>query len=202
MSRDWFKVHAPMAEHEKWLGLSPSGRGAWITLGLLGVRTEGRFAGRKQVDALLRRDGFDPAVLDELVDGHLIDVEADGALVMHDWLDHQGKWRGPSDDPEAKAARSKASYERHSATAGDSRRESVTEEKRVVGEEIRETYVAGARDDDVENADHHHDDDADLQGDIAYRKYMSDAANRLDEAEKHAASERPAVWLAMKDHSW
>jgi hypothetical protein len=109
MARTYARGYASMASDPKWIDLSWLARGTWSTLWFAAIPLDGRLKSRKHAERLLQRDGcpaeaIAPSV-DELIDAELLDVEADGSLVFHDWQEHQPTYRGPSDEPDAAAER-------------------------------------------------------------------------------------------------
>lgn len=154
MSRPWLKLWTGTAHHVKWMKLHPVGRGAWTTLLLL-APTEGAFESREQVETLLARDNFDDVtgVVDDLIRLRLLDVAEDGRVVFHDWTDHQPLWRGPSDDPDAKAERNRRDHQRRKRErASDRERDSASgsdrgeseESQRRIGEETPSVPLGAA----------------------------------------------------------
>src|SRR5438045_6771346 len=111
---DAFTLKGPLRDHEKWIELSPTGRGAWITLMTIGHSQPGNkrwtLGTRRHVVALMRREGFgDPeSTLEELLAARLVD-DSEGVLSMHDAPDHQ---RFDSDRPERVAERQRQFRER------------------------------------------------------------------------------------------
>lgn len=112
---DWARIKLGLFDHVKWLRLSPLQRGAWIELWGFASKQDGLLpGGREQAAILLSRAGFPDAsaLVEALISGELLDEQA-AALVFHDWAEHQAvKWhRGPSDEPESKAARNRRNYQ-------------------------------------------------------------------------------------------
>jgi hypothetical protein len=130
MSRPWARWFGATVNHPKFIALSPIERGAWFTLWLVGMQTEGRFPTRQHAEATLVLYRVDDAteVVNELLRLGCLDQDSDGHVDVHGWNDHQPAWRGPSDNPEAKSVRNAAGYasRKTQASANDIQRESAT----------------------------------------------------------------------------
>lgn len=139
--RPFTKLHTPLLDHDKWLGLSYPAKAAWYSLLHLSGRTHGTFKGEPQAVGLLRREGhLDPApAVAELIEAHLLDEGDEGELVLHDFLDWQPLWRGPSDATEALAARQRASRASRGVTNGHERVTRGHDAKRQEGEGDRDS---------------------------------------------------------------
>lgn len=90
MSREWSAVYSAMLTRPKFRRLSPIGRGALLQVFLLaGFQTpEATWDDPDGLREALELDGFPRGALDELIALGWLDQE-DGALVIHDWDDHQ-----------------------------------------------------------------------------------------------------------------
>jgi hypothetical protein len=153
--RHYARLLAELADHPKWLDLSALGRSAWITLYLRAIPSEGRLKSLAHCEMLLRRDRIPtPAKLvQELVDGHLLDVADDGSVGFHDFETHQPIYRGPSDDPEAvreRMRRLRAERKAQEAAVRDVRQDvrdvrvsSTGSIDKIRGEEIRGNASSG-----------------------------------------------------------
>jgi hypothetical protein len=107
MGRHYLKVQVAIVDHEKYLDATWSARASHLELLCRAASTEGTLRSRRHAVQLLRRAGCPDGEADvaELLRLRLLDEQADGALVIHDWPDWQGTYRGPSDEPEAAAER-------------------------------------------------------------------------------------------------
>jgi hypothetical protein len=133
--REYVRLWSDLASHPKWGRLSLVLRGAWASLlAYAGSRNDPTFTVERAV-WLLARDGDDEAEAHvvALVEARWLDREGD-TVSLHDWDDHQPLYRGPSDSPEAKAARNalrpRTRVERAGARGSDVERVRATEERR------------------------------------------------------------------------
>lgn len=115
MARDYAVVKAALAGKTKWIDLSWSAKAGWFVLFLNSITTEGFYDSRAQAERILKRDGCRRGanlVIDELGQRRFLDELPDGRLYMHDWKDHQLRYRAPSDTPEATRERKRRSRDR------------------------------------------------------------------------------------------
>lgn len=113
MPLSYGRLHAALATHEKWLGLSLEQRGAWVSLLLLsyGQEARGEYRSRGSVELLLKREGAEEAaaLIDALVKARLLDVTETG-IRFHDFFDWNARF--PSDEAEATRERKRRSRAR------------------------------------------------------------------------------------------
>jgi hypothetical protein len=89
MSREWLAVYTAMVTKPKYRRLSPIGRGALLhVLILAGFQTPEATWNPDELREALILDGFPDGALNELLGLGWLEHE-DGALVIHDWDQHQ-----------------------------------------------------------------------------------------------------------------
>ena len=122
---NYFNVFAALLTHRKFYSLTPAERGAWITIMLLASaqKPPGRFADKETLVGLLAREGFDGSAdyVSRLVSVALLDEWGPG-IAIHDWDDHQPRYRYPSDYPEqtrSRKQRSRAAFSEGPAASTD-----------------------------------------------------------------------------------
>lgn len=90
MSRAWHAVYAATLGKPKYRRLTVGGKAAlahvWMLAGAQSPEATWR---RDELTEILELDGFDAAVVDELVKLRWLDVAEDGQIEVHDWVDHQ-----------------------------------------------------------------------------------------------------------------
>jgi hypothetical protein len=91
MSRDWFAGYVNMVRLPKYRHLSRAGRGALLHVWLLASMQapEACWQSLAALSEMFVLDGFETSDLDELIALHWVDVEEDGAVVVHDWDEWQ-----------------------------------------------------------------------------------------------------------------
>lgn len=145
--RDWIALYPGIFRSRKWRALrgDDTGRLAWIALLLESSQStpEGTIEDRDTAVWLLQRNGIgaDAATVDRLVVVGCLDPREDGSLAVRGWSKWQKRWRGPSDDPEAAAARMRALRSNRSTMFDQKSNGSIEERRR---EERRREESASA----------------------------------------------------------
>lgn len=90
MSRSWLAVYTAMATKPKYRRLSPISRGALLHVFILAgfQNPEATWSDPEELRDALRLENFPDACYDELLGLQWLEVE-DGAVVVHDWDEHQ-----------------------------------------------------------------------------------------------------------------
>lgn len=90
MTREWLAIYTAMVTKPKYRRLSPIGRGALLhTFILAGFQSpEATWSDPDELRESLMLDGFPEGAMDELIGLGWLEQD-DGALVIHDWDQHQ-----------------------------------------------------------------------------------------------------------------
>jgi hypothetical protein len=91
--RNWFSVEVSIIDHPKFMALSWAERGKWLVIRALAEQQmdTGGFTSREHLQSLLRKEGDGAAAktVDRLVELRLLDIEADGSVVVHDYWQYR-----------------------------------------------------------------------------------------------------------------
>lgn len=91
MRRDWIAVYGSVLTNRKYRRLSVAGKAGLFHVWLLAITTnpEATWGSTDELREYLELDGLPGDVLDELIAGRWLDVEADGTVTVHEWDHHQ-----------------------------------------------------------------------------------------------------------------
>jgi hypothetical protein len=94
IKRNWFAVEASFIDHPKWMALSWDERGKWLAVRALAERQPTAcFKDATHLSTLLMKEG-DPnptETIERLTAVRLLDITADGCIVIHDMADYDSE---------------------------------------------------------------------------------------------------------------